>query len=80
MEVVVFSANLVQAFIKISEDDTKEANSRYKIETIVSDAADINIELKDKNKIKHQQIKLISSEEFVKRNENIERMSDSSKN
>jgi hypothetical protein len=80
VEVVVFSANLVQAFIKISEDDTKEANSRYKIETIVSDAADINIELKDKNKIKHQQIKLISSEEFVKRNENIERMSDSSKN
>ncbi len=80
MEVVVFSANLVQAFIKISEDDTKEANSRYKIETIVSDAADINIWFKDKNKIKNQQIKLISSEEFVKRNENIERMSDSSKN
>lgn len=79
MEVMVFSANLVQAFIKITEDDTKEANSRYKIETIVSDAADINIEFKDKNKIKNQQIKLISSEEFVKRNANTQRMSDSSK-
>ncbi len=78
MEVVVFSANLVKAFIKISEDDAKEGNSRYKIETIVS-AADISIELKEKNKIKNQQIKLISAEEFVKRNANTERMSDLSK-
>jgi hypothetical protein len=76
VEVVVFSANLVKAFIKISEDDSKEVNSRHKIETIVS-AADISVELKEKNKIKNQQIKLISAEELVKRNANTERMSDS---